>query len=180
MLALVKENGFHGTPMSMVARHAGVAAGTIYHYFESKEKLICELFGYIRKQMIAAVAKGDAEPLSYKDRFYSIWMNLYRFYEANPDMLWYIEQFVNSPYNTRKPEAGPDAFHSQLFSFFSRGVTEGYLKDMNPEILGILAHVNIIMTAKMQGKGQVVISDPELQQIAQLLWDGMCRHPGTS
>jgi AcrR family transcriptional regulator len=44
-LELVRENGFHGTPMSLVAKKAGVAAGTIYHYFESKDALIIALHG---------------------------------------------------------------------------------------------------------------------------------------
>ena len=39
-LALVREQGFHGTPMSQVAKKAGVAAGTLYLYFESKDHLI--------------------------------------------------------------------------------------------------------------------------------------------
>ena len=39
-LALIRDHGFHGAPMSLVAKNAGVAAGTIYHYFESKEALL--------------------------------------------------------------------------------------------------------------------------------------------
>ena len=35
-LNLIAERGFHDSPMSLIAREAGVAAGTIYLYFESK------------------------------------------------------------------------------------------------------------------------------------------------
>src|SRR5690606_31556619 len=51
-LELIKENGFHGTPMSLVAKNACVAAGTIYHYFKSKDELICELYAYNRGRII--------------------------------------------------------------------------------------------------------------------------------
>lgn len=34
---LIAEHGFHGAPMARVAEEAGVAAGTIYRYFESKD-----------------------------------------------------------------------------------------------------------------------------------------------
>ena len=34
-LELIKDNGFHGTPISLIAKNAGVASGTIYHYFPS-------------------------------------------------------------------------------------------------------------------------------------------------
>jgi len=177
MLELVKENGFHGTPMSMVAKKAGVAAGTIYHYFESKEELIGELFCLIRKKMTAAVEEGADETLPYQDRFFRIWMNLYRFYENNPNALRFFEQFVNSPYNTEKEKEGHDEFHKLIFSFFRKGVDEGFFRKVNPEILGVLAHGNIITTAKMQGYGKIAISDTELHQIAQMLWEGMAaRH----
>ena len=36
-LRLISENGFHGTAMSKVAKEAGVSAGIIYHYFDSKD-----------------------------------------------------------------------------------------------------------------------------------------------
>jgi AcrR family transcriptional regulator len=42
-LDLISENGFHGTPISMIAEKAGIGAGTIYRYFENKEDLINEL-----------------------------------------------------------------------------------------------------------------------------------------
>lgn len=176
MLQLVKENGFHGTPMSMVAKKAGVAAGTIYHYFESKEQLISELFCLVRKQMTAAIEKGSDESLPYQDRFFRIWMNLYRFYENNPDALWFFEQFVNSPYNTEKEEEGHDEFHNLMFRFFRNGVDEGFFRKVNPEILGILTHGSIITTAKMQRYGKIAIGETELQQIAQMLWEGMADH----
>src|ERR1700754_1086281 len=37
-------NGFHATRVSEVAKAAGVADGTIYLYFESKEELLFSLF----------------------------------------------------------------------------------------------------------------------------------------
>ena len=43
-LELIKDNGFHGTPISEIARHAGVASGTIYHYFSSKDAIIITLY----------------------------------------------------------------------------------------------------------------------------------------
>ena len=49
-LKLISENGFHGTAMSKVAKEAGVSAGIIYHYFDSKDELIDELYRHIKRQ----------------------------------------------------------------------------------------------------------------------------------
>mgnify|MGYP000502896578 CR=1 FL=1 len=37
------DRGFHGTAIPQIAQRAGVAAGTIYHYFPSKEALFAEI-----------------------------------------------------------------------------------------------------------------------------------------
>ena len=46
-LDLIQEHGFHGCPVSMVAKNAGVAAGTIYTYFENKDSLIIGIYEYV-------------------------------------------------------------------------------------------------------------------------------------
>jgi len=43
-LHLIAERGFHNTPVSKIAEVSGVSAGIIYHYFDSKDELIQELY----------------------------------------------------------------------------------------------------------------------------------------
>ena len=38
------QNGYHQATMAAVAREAGVAAGTIYLYFKSKDDLLISIF----------------------------------------------------------------------------------------------------------------------------------------
>jgi AcrR family transcriptional regulator len=172
-LELVKENGFHGTPMSLVAKKAGVAAGTIYHYFEGKDELICELYSYVKRQTVEALQNGDDEALSYKERFFALWMSLYNFYIQNPNVLRFFEQFVNSPYNSKKPDDRYDELHKIIFNFFRDGIEKGHLRAANPEILGVLAHGSSITTAKVYEHGKIKLGEEELKQIVQILWDGM-------
>ncbi len=173
MLELVRENGFHGCPMSTLAKSAGVAAGTIYHYFESKEQLIRELYVVTTGRMIEAMYEGINDTLPYKDSFFKLWMNLYRYYIANPNDLFFFEQFVHSPYNTYRHEEGHDAFHEKLFQFTEKGVEQGYFRSMDSGISGILVHSNIRTAARIKQFGKIRIGEEELGQIRQILWDGM-------
>ena len=43
--------GFHGTPMSQVAKKSGVAVGTIYQYFPGKEDLISTLYLEVKRRL---------------------------------------------------------------------------------------------------------------------------------
>src|SRR5687767_912808 len=85
-LALIKEHGFHGAPMSLVAKNAGVAAGTIYHYFESKERLICELYDYNRKLISAVITTALQGGDSYREKFFMVWTSLFDFYVDRPNV----------------------------------------------------------------------------------------------
>src|ERR1017187_4652430 len=104
-LELIKDNGFHGTPISMIAKHAGVASGTIYHYFPSKDAIIIALHQKIKTQMAAAMfneANGKENEATsskeYKQQFFNGWINLCKYFINNPGALFFHEQFTSSPY----------------------------------------------------------------------------------
>src|SRR5580765_893562 len=97
-LELIKDNGFHGTPISMIAQRAGVASGTIYHYFPSKDAIIIELHHMIKKQIVAAMFNDGNTKKEYKQRFFEGWTNLCRYFISNPSALIFVQQFNSSPY----------------------------------------------------------------------------------
>jgi TetR/AcrR family transcriptional regulator, multidrug resistance operon repressor len=178
-LELIQEYGFHGTPMSAVAKKAGVAAGTIYHYFESKDILICELFNYITGNIIGHVFKEDDADLPYQERFFQIWMKLYAYYKQNPEVLVFFEQFINSPYN-KYTESAPQNIFTKLNSFFKEGIEKGLLRQVNYQLLTVLTYGSIVSTAKVTINGKVTVGEPELQQIIHILWDGMADKTSSS
>jgi len=53
----VAERGFRDTEIAAIAAAAGVATGTIYRYFRSKEELFAEVVGNISRQEVEVVAQ---------------------------------------------------------------------------------------------------------------------------
>ncbi len=49
----IARRGFHATTVAMIARRAGVADGTIYLYFENKERILVSLFERAMGRFIA-------------------------------------------------------------------------------------------------------------------------------
>lgn len=175
-LELVRENGFHGTPMSLVAKKAGVAAGTIYHYFDSKDTLLIALHSYLRDRMSKAMAEGDDESQDFQNRFFAFWKKHYQFYVQNPNALYFIEQFVNSPYYERCPEKDYDRCQNIIAQFLQTGIEDGTLKQMNLKLMTILVHSSVTTAAKIHLTRKVEMAETELQQVAQLVWDGIKNH----
>ncbi|MDQ3292288.1 MAG: TetR/AcrR family transcriptional regulator [Bacteroidota bacterium] len=174
-LALIRENGFHGTTMSMLIKNSGVAAGTIYHYFDSKDTLIMELHAYIREVMANAILEGDDENKDFKDRFSSFWTHQWEFYTQHPNALYFIEQFVNSPYYQRCPQYGDDRCQNIITRFVKAGIDTGILKPINYKLMGTMVHSSVITTAKVKLNNQLPLSEDELKQVVEIIWDGIVK-----
>ena len=64
---LVAEGGFAAVQMTEVAKKAGVATGTLYRYFSSKEALCRQVFREVSARemgMLAEIASGDGDEIA--------------------------------------------------------------------------------------------------------------------
>lgn len=169
-LTLIRDHGFHGTTMNLVAKKAGVAAGTIYHYFESKDELISELYKHNRKLTVEVINNSLNEQHTFKENFYNLWATLYQFYIDNTNILIFFEQYVNSPYKADKNNAYS---HSRLLTFFENGMVNGHIKQMNPKLALILTVSNIATAAKLHKFGNINMENHSTQQIRDIFWNGI-------
>jgi AcrR family transcriptional regulator len=102
---LVARNGFHGASMSAVASQAGVATGTAYTHYASKDDLVLAAYLETKAQLADAAMAGlgvGAEPAA---QFHSIWLATYRHRQANPDHARFLLQVDHSPYRSAAHEA---------------------------------------------------------------------------
>ena len=69
LLELVAERGFRGTSMSAVADRAGVAAGTAYVHYDSKDELIIATYVELKADLSAAAVAGLDRGHSLEEQF---------------------------------------------------------------------------------------------------------------
>ena len=67
-LSLFTERGFFGTPTSLISKEAGVATGTLFFYFQTKEELIDTLYRRIKSEAAQAMCRGFATEKTAKAR----------------------------------------------------------------------------------------------------------------
>ena len=172
-LHLIKEFGFHGTPMSQIAQEAGVATGTIYHYFASKDELIVDLFRFVRERMHRAVFMDTDDTLPYPERFTHIWMSLVAYYLKYPEVLSFMEQFFSSPY---VKDVYPDdcvLFRDEVSVFFEQGIREGYIKPIDINIISAAYIGTVSATAKRNIHGHFALTEKDLKKMVTIIWDGI-------
>tara|TARA_R110002020_G_C16078664_1_gene756874 strand:+ start:252 stop:830 length:579 start_codon:yes stop_codon:yes gene_type:complete len=177
-LDLIQEHGFHGCPVSQVAKNAGVAAGTIYTYFENKDDLILGVFEYVVEETKKYVSERDDTTLKFRERFFNYWKNLTDFYELNPSFHGFYDQFLNSPFNSEEIQHKPNAWRDFAYAFFEEGIKLGEIKELNPIVLSILVNTNVnsIVRIKTNFKKKLARNNMDLNEISNLIWDGIKAH----
>jgi AcrR family transcriptional regulator len=103
--ALVARNGFHGASMSAVASEAGVATGTAYTHYASKDELVLVAYREAKARFSAAAMAGRDTSVDVAAQFHGVWMAAYRYLRANPDDARFLLHVDHSPYREGAHEA---------------------------------------------------------------------------
>jgi TetR/AcrR family transcriptional regulator, fatty acid metabolism regulator protein len=100
--------GFHACRVSDIAREAGVAYGLVYHYFNSKEQVLNELFSERWSLLLAAVDEIDARPIPPREKLDAVAGFIIDSYRHDPELMKVIvvevTRAANSFGRTHLPE----------------------------------------------------------------------------
>ena len=97
-LRLISKNGFHGTAMSKVAQEARVSTGIIYHYFDSKNDLMNELYKHIKRNFGQMLNESFDQTQPLKTQIRQVLGLMIRYYIHRPLESAFLEQYTRSPY----------------------------------------------------------------------------------
>ncbi len=181
-LDLIAERGFHNTPMSLIAKRAGVSIGIIYHYYASKDDLIHALFRHVKAAFAKSLMVNDLQELPPPLAFRRIWLNAYEFYRSHPQETLFLEQYEHSPYyvhmslaGTEHDELESEEIFAQLLNMYHRPDGDSLLKDLPLIALYTLSFGTAARMAR-QGIVQASSLDHEvLDSIAAACWQAIAR-----
>jgi TetR/AcrR family transcriptional regulator, repressor of fatR-cypB operon len=175
-LELIAEHGFHGAPMAMVADRAGVGAGTIYRYFESKDALIAEIFSELERKVVEFLMQGYSRDRSLRERFIYLSTMIIRYFMANAVHFRFIEQYMNSPYGVslRRERLLGKARDIDLFrNLLQEGIDSHALKDLPLTLHFALALGPILSLLRDHILGFMKLDDALIQKAVEACWDGV-------
>jgi len=177
-LDLIAEHGFHRAPMAEIAAKAGMAAGTIYRYFESKDLLVTELHRELEDKIMAVLQEGYPSGRPLRERFLYLLRELIRYFIKNPHHFSYMEQYYNSPYGIslhRDKLLGKSGNHHILMDIFEQGIEQQVLKEFPRAVLFSLAFGPLSSLMRDHIVGYIVLDDPLIEQIPAACWDAIKR-----
>src|SRR5512146_3209234 len=89
-ITVFARQGFHSARVSDVAAEAGVAYGLVYHYFDSKDQMLNEIFTERWSLLLAAGREADRTLDSPREKLAAIAGFIVESYRHDPDLMQVI------------------------------------------------------------------------------------------
>lgn len=176
-MELVGEYGFHGSPMAAIAGRAGVAAGTIYRYFDSKDVLIRETHRCLEGQILAVLMTGYPESEPVRERFLHIWQRLVCYFISSPLEFRFIEQFYNSPFGVacRRDKILGKKEKDPITGLFEEGQEQQLIKDLPMPALCALTYGPLVNICRDHILQFIELDGALVTRTAEACWDAVRR-----
>ncbi|QLC48965.1 TetR/AcrR family transcriptional regulator [Methanolobus zinderi] len=174
-LKLFTERGFHGTSTAQISKEAGVATGTLFNYFPTKEDLINGLYFDVKGKLSRSMEEDLQTQSTFHDKLKKIWYNMIEWGINNPEDFLFVGQFCSSPYITSYTCEEVAKEYVFLHDLVKEGITNGYIKDYSVELVTSMfyqssrAVVNLILDSEPQDKDKLIADG------FQVVWEGLAK-----
>ncbi|PLY01757.1 MAG: TetR family transcriptional regulator [Desulfuromonas sp.] len=170
-LELFAEFGFNGSSTAQIAKRAGVASGTLFFHFNSKDELILELVETIRSKVEKRLAEAFNTDLPVRTRFLQTFSMLLHYALENPQEFKLLELYHFSPYCKRVD--GLCDKDNLLRALLIQAKEQGLVKDAPLLFLEAVAFGPITSLAKEHANHDTPISDDIVRMTVEACWDGL-------
>lgn len=167
---LVAERGFHGASMGAVATQAGVAAGTAYVHYDSKDELVYATYLEIKAQLGEAVLDGLDATASPFDQWYHLLTEAYGFLAEEPERARFLTQLEESPYY-EEAHARVVANGDALAEAAQAEEFTDLLLDLPPQVIYALS---LGVAVRLIAAG-IQLKDEELETLVEATWRAITR-----
>ena len=170
-LKLFVERGFHGTPTSLIAKEAGVATGTLFNYFKTKDILINEVFIEIRMEQKKSILKDLDGTKTSKIKLKKIWDNLIVWGLENPEKRKFLNYFSNSNFINDNTKTEMQKNYKFLLNIFKEILEKKGMKNIN-ELMLIL---NFMGACVFTGKYFHITKETYNKKISNESFERFCK-----
>lgn len=172
-IAVFAERGFWNTPTALISKTAGVADGTLFTYFKTKDDLINEVYLELKREMAGEIIGGLAAYSAIRDKMRFIWDRYIDWALAHPDRFKVLHQIEESFQLSESAAAqGMDMF-AEVHQMAAESVARGEIRDYPPEYLGALIDSQSAMTIRF-----ITLNGEALDYKTMgfdILWNGVTR-----
>lgn len=173
-LKLFNQVGFDNAPTARITKEAGVATGTLFNYFKSKEELINVLYLTCKESLTRRLSFGLDQENTFRSKIKRIYINYIGWSLDHTDEFLFFQQFCNSSCIgevTRKE--GLSKF-SNILELVAEGMEQEIIKNVNQDYMGnLLMGILNANTYYFIDHPNLAADDAFLETSFNFLWDSI-------
>ena len=172
-LDLTGKTGIAGLTMSHIAKEAGMATGTLYIYFKSKEELLNALYLKLQKESAPALVDRIIH-LPIDVQLYKMWKIALKRLVSDNFRVVFVEQFMVSPFISEANKKMDMEFKNYLRHLLDKGKKEHLIKDADNDLLisliiGFLRYFSTHVVHDKDGK----LTEKAIDESFSLCWQAI-------
>jgi AcrR family transcriptional regulator len=169
-LDLFESRGFDAVAVPEIAARAGVAVGTVYRYFATKEALVNALYrhwkGVYNAMVLAPLPKG----LTVRDRFTTYWGRMTEFARRHPRATRFMDLHHHGAYLDEESRALSRAYREVAEAFFAEARRSGEVRALDPVMVVALMWGAAAGLAKFASQGALTLDGATAAAMEEALW----------
>jgi TetR/AcrR family transcriptional regulator, repressor of fatR-cypB operon len=174
-LELFESRGFDGVAVPEIAVRAGVATGTVYRYFPSKEALVNALYQQWKGAYNASVLASLPQGLTVRDSFTEYWQRITDFARAHPRAVRFLDLHHHGAYLDEDSRAASRPFLETAEAFLTKARASRAIRDIAPALVVALVWGAAAGLAKFADQGAVEFSTETAADMEEALWRAIAR-----
>jgi AcrR family transcriptional regulator len=172
---LFAERGLAAAPTSEISKMAGVAEGTLFTYFGTKDELVNSLYRELKLELADAVMSEFPRKKNVRTRMRHVWDRYVRWGIANPRQYKVLGQLQVSEVLTKESREAGTAPFVEFRTMIRDGVEGRILRndlpvELIPKSFGSLVEATIELTASNPSK-----ANKYRDSGFEMLWAGITR-----
>ena len=170
------ERGFHGTAIPQIAERANIAAGTIYHYFDSKEALVNALYRSWKSKISTMVFAKFPQGAPVREQFRTMWNVMVEFAMTNPTAFAFIELHNHASYLDQESLSIDRTIKEFAAGVIKRAQGEGLVKLIEAHVLMELVFGAFVGMLRAYWEKRIVLDEAVIAGAEEACWDAIAAH----
>jgi len=169
-LELFAKRGYDATPVPHIAEKAGVGAGTIYRYFDSKEALLNVLYRRWKRSFMEVISAGYPAESSAREQFRFLFNGMVQFAQKHPSAFEFLEFHHHTPNLDDRSKKTADEINGFLYAFLQSGIDRGNIRPLPHEVILSLVLGFFTALVKVERSGQLNLTADILADVEDCCW----------
>ncbi|MBS0275160.1 MAG: TetR/AcrR family transcriptional regulator [Proteobacteria bacterium] len=174
-LDLFETRGFDGVAVPEIAAKAGVAVGTVYRYFETKEALVNALYRQWKQAYNDLVLASAPKGMKPRELFSRYWHRMTLFARTNPRAMRFMDLHHHGAYLDAESRALSKSYAQTAEEFVRAARAEGAIRDLNPIMVVALMWGAAAGLTKFAASGALEFDAKLAGDMEEALWRAIAK-----